>query len=181
VRLSCLQDQFRSGARAVQRLEPAEQVALARRVGWRNCTQLGRCDVAHLHGRHFCLRLGREEEAALARKLAAVAVELPSAESSCWAGLRVNGASATVQEDERFWPTLLMFCATRPRPDASWDEAGTLEFMVCLPAKWRRLQGAVRLQAAARGLIARMRVARATGRYTRQKSSITAVAGDRPA
>jgi hypothetical protein len=148
----------------LQALEPAEQVALSRRVGWRNTTQLARRDVMHLHGLFFCLRLSREEEHTLAKKLAAIAVELPSAESSCWSELRVNGLPATVQEDERFWPTLLMFCATRERPDASWDAQGTLEFRLELPAKWRRMRGAVRLQAAVRGLIARQRLARAFGR-----------------
>ena len=145
-------------------MEPEEQVALSRRCGWRNTTQLGRRDVMHLHGLHFNLRLSREEELWIARKLAAVAVELPSGgqEGSCWMDLKVNGLPATVQEDERFWPTLMMFCATREVPDDSWDSVGTMEFTMNLPLKWRRLRGATRLQAAVRGMITRMRAAMLT-------------------
>lgn len=115
----------------------------------------------HLHGRFFCLRLGREEEVVLARKLAAIAMAMPFAETSSWAGLCINGMPASIQEDDRFWATITMFGSNRKRPDESWDEQGTLEFTMHLPLKWRRFRAAVRLQAAIRGLLARKRLARA--------------------
>jgi hypothetical protein len=142
----------------LQELEPAEQVAVSRRCGCLNTTPLNRRDILHLHGLYFCLRLGREEELALAKRLAAIAMDMPASsanESSCWADLIINGTPATLQEDERFWSMVTMFCANRPRPDDTWDEQGTLEFTIKLPLKWRRHCAAVKLQTAVRGMLAR--------------------------
>ena len=136
---------------------------MARRCGWLNVTPFGRRDITHLHGLFFCLRPGCEEELVLAKRLAAIAVDMPASaphEPSCWADLRVNGEPAYIQEDERFWATVLLFCTNRPRPDDTWDEHGTLEFTLNLPFKWRRQCAATRLQAAVRGTLARLRLAR---------------------
>lgn len=145
----------------LQALQPSEQVAVARRCGWLNVTPLGRRAVGHLHGLFFCLRLSREEDSRLARRLAAVAAAMPTQTHPCWAGLAVNGTPAAITEDERFWATVLLFCANRGRPDASWDAAGTLEFTLLLPTRWMRARAAVRLQAAYRGAVARRALLRA--------------------
>lgn len=147
----------------MQSLEPAEQVAVARRCGWLNVTPLGRRDIMHLHGLFFCLRPGCEEEHVLARRLATIAEDMPPSaphEPSCWADLRINGEPAQIQEDERLWATAVLFCTNRPRPDDTWHEQGTLEFTLNLPHKWRRQCAATRLQAAVRGALARKRLAR---------------------
>eukprot|EP00892_Ulva_mutabilis_P001137 jgi/Ulvmu1/11023/UM007_0203.1 len=142
-------------------LEPEEQVAAARRCGWLNVTPLGRRDHGHLSGLFFCLRLSREEDARLARRLAAVAVAAPTQLHACWLGLAVNGAPAAITEDERLWPTVQLFCTNRGRPDASWDAVGTLEFTFTLPTRWLRARAALQLQAALRGAAVRRRLARA--------------------
>jgi hypothetical protein len=150
----------------LQVLEPAEQVAVSRRCGFLNTTPLNRRDILHLHGLYFCLRLGREEELTLAKKLAAIAMEMPTSsqsEGNCWSDLNINGAPATIQEDERFWSMVTMFCTNRPRPNDTWDEQGTLEFTMKLPLKWRRNCAAIRLQAGVRRMLARKKYAGCLG------------------
>jgi hypothetical protein len=141
----------------VQVLAPSEQVAVARRCGWLNVTPLARRDVTHLHGLFFLLRLGRAEELRLARHLSHIAVSMPTQPHACWFDLHINGAPASINEDERFWPTALLFCSNRPPPDASWDPAGTLEFTLLLPGKWLRTRAAERIQGAFRGWMVRRR------------------------
>lgn len=81
-------------------------------------------------------------------------------ERGCWTGLRINGAEAAITEDERFWTTLAMFAANRPRPSPQWDAKGTVEFSFHVPARHLRLHAIVRIQAAVRGYLVR-RAARA--------------------
>lgn len=138
---------------------------MARRCGWLNVTPLTRRDVGHLHGLFFCLRLGREEDARLARRLATVAVTMPTQVHPCWSGLAINGAPAAITEDNRFWATIQLFCANRGVPDASWDAEGTLEFTLLLPVRWMRARAALRLQAAYRGAVARRAVARTVDQF----------------
>lgn len=154
-----------SGCALLQALQPGEQVAVARRCGWLNVTPLARRDVGHLHGLFFCLRLGREEDVRLARRLAAIAAAMPTQVQPCWSGLAINGAPAAITEDGRFWATVQLFCANRGVPDASWDAAGTLEFTLVLPVRWMRARAALRLQAAYRGAVARRALARAVDQF----------------
>jgi hypothetical protein len=142
----------------LQALSHEEQVDLARRCGWLNVTPLTRRDYVHLHGLFFCLRLGREEESRLARRLASIAVETPTQTHPCFFNLRINGAPAAINEDERFFSTIMMFCANRKLPDPSWDSVGTLEFTLKLPAKSIKHHAAVSIQAAFRGFLCRQKV-----------------------
>lgn len=147
-------------------------MALSRRCGWHNTVQLQRRDIMHLHELFFCLRMSVHEEVVLAKKLAELAVEMPTSDTSVWSDLCINGQPATIKEDERLWQTVTMFCSNRPVPDVSWDPQGTIEFCMHLPLKWRRMRGAVRLQAAGRGLLARRRLAQALGRLPAPKAAV---------
>lgn len=66
--------------------------------------------------------------------------------------LHIQGAPAAINEDERFWPTILMFCANRKAPDSSWDPVGTVEFTLKLPVRELKQKAALKMQAAMRGM-----------------------------
>jgi hypothetical protein len=121
-------------------------------------TPLGRKDYTHLHGLFFCLRMGIEEECRLAKRLSVIAVEMPTHLHPTFRDLRIHGAPAVINEDSRFWSTILLFCSNRNPPDASWDPAGTIEFTLTLPARLLRQKAAQRVQAAFRGHQARSSV-----------------------
>jgi hypothetical protein len=111
-----------------QRLDLAEQVALSRRCGWHNTSPLARRHIMHLHGRFFCLRLGREEEVELARVLAAIAMSMPFAETSSLAGLCINGTIDAQQASRKVIGSgACSQCSSHflLLTDESWDEQGT--------------------------------------------------------
>ena len=140
-------------------MNPFAQVAgVLSRCGWLNVTPLDRRDSTHLNGLFFCLRMGHEEECRLAKRLTCIAVSIPTHTHPTFQGLRIQGAPAAINEDAKFWSTLLIFCTNRKVPNSSWDAVGTLEFTFLLPARWLKIRAIAKVQAAFRGLQARRSV-----------------------
>lgn len=129
------------------------------RVGWLNVTPLTRRDYMHLNELFFCLRLSQEEEFRLAKRLSCIAVEIPTHTHPTFKNLYIQGSPATINEDVKFWSTLLLFCTNRNVPDESWDPVGTIEFSLMLPARWMKLRAIAKVQAAFRAMLGRRQVA----------------------
>jgi len=115
-------------------------------VGFLNAFTFGRHEFAHLHGLFFCLRLGRYEEHALARRLCDIATRMPKAGSGCWQSLQINGQPALIAESAAMWSNVTLIARDRLVPDASWDPKGTLEFSLHLPPRWLRTRAALLIQ-----------------------------------
>ena len=102
--------------------------------------------------------MGHEEERRLAKRLSCIAVDTPPHTHPTFQDLRIQGAPAVINEDAKFWSTMLLFCSNRKVPDSSWDAVGTLEFTLQLPAHWMKMRAIAKVQAAFRGLQARRSV-----------------------
>mmetsp|Transcript_44129 Transcript_44129/g.111688 ORF Transcript_44129/g.111688 Transcript_44129/m.111688 type:complete len:127 (-) Transcript_44129:735-1115(-) len=69
--------------------------------------------------------------------------------------LLINGSPVSISEDTGFWSTLCTLAKNRPRPDASWDTMGTLEFQLKLPELWCRQKAATMIQRVSLGYLGR--------------------------
>jgi len=129
-------------------LTPEEQVAVGKRLGWANVT-----DMQHPENIHYKLRLTDPAEHHVAHMLCRMAMRITECHD-CLANFLIDGKPSLVKEDSKLWATITNMVTLDPAKGMY----GTLEFDMFVP-ETARLEAAARLvQAHFRGMRERRRM-----------------------